>query len=67
MTDQNRPETKQEAPESDSGEGRMMVIAAFVGILLLLGIMGAGWLFQHPATTTIDTDVSAQSRQAPSE
>jgi hypothetical protein len=67
MTDQNRPETQQEAGKSESSEGRMMVIAAVVGTLLLLGIMGAGWVFQHPATPAVDTEASAQSRQAPSE
>jgi hypothetical protein len=67
MTEQNRPETTQKTPKSDSSENKMMIISAVVGVLILIGIMGAGKLFQHPDTPSMDTDMSAQTRGAPNQ
>ena len=63
MTDQNRSEANDEATRRARGEQRSMLIFAVVAILFILGVMGAGWIFQHPGTTSIDTDISAQSRE----
>jgi hypothetical protein len=66
MTDQNRPETDEEAHQRDRREQRMMWIFSAGVVLLILGMMGANMLFYHPSATN-DADVSAQSRQAPAD
>jgi len=66
MTDQNHPKTDPQAEERDRREQRMMWMFSAGIALLILGMMGANMLFHNPSPTG-DTDVSAQSRQAPAE
>jgi hypothetical protein len=66
MAEQNRPDDKNNAPESGSEE-RMMWIFSGAIVLLILGAMGANMLFHHEKPAAADTDISAQSRSAPAQ
>lgn len=68
MTLQNRPDDTDEAQARDRREQRIMWIFSGAIVLLILGAMGANMLFhkESPAASA-NTDISAQSRSAPSQ
>jgi hypothetical protein len=66
MTGPNRPNETSE--QKDRREQRMMWIFSAAIVLLIAGAMGANMLFHKDGTAARDnTDISAQSRTAPSE
>jgi hypothetical protein len=72
MTDLNRPDeileqSEQEQREKDRREQHMMWIFSGSIVLLILGAMGANMLFHKDGPATDNTDISAQSRSAPSQ
>jgi hypothetical protein len=72
MTDLNRPDEIQEQREQeqrdhDRREQRMMWIFSGSVVLLILGAMGANMLFHKDGPVADNTDISAQSRTAPSQ
>ncbi len=68
MTDQDHPDDSAAQDAKNRGEQRMMWIFSGSIVLLILGAMGANMLFhkERPATPE-NTDISAQSRTAPSQ
>ena len=72
MTDLNRPDEIQEQREheqreKDRREQRMMWIFSGAIVVLILGAMGANMLFHKNSPAAENTDISSQSRTAPTQ
>jgi hypothetical protein len=68
MTDRNPLERSDEDRARDRSEQRIMWIFSAAITLLILGAMGANMMFHKDTTPSSEnTDISAQSRTAPSQ
>ena len=72
MTDLNRPDEIQEQREheqreKDRREQRMMWIFSGAIVVLILGAMGANMAFHKDKPAVENTDISSQSRTAPTQ